>query len=412
MKPIVKIALPVVILLAALAVFAALRATKPEQQPAQIKERVWRVAVEPVQPRTLTPRLTLYGQLETPSLFKAAAPASARVDRVLVREGDRVISDQPLVTLDERDFLPQLDQARADVAELEAQLRSEDARYQSDLEAQKQEQKLLALYRGGVDRARRLQKKQLGSDSALDQAEQELARQSLAVTSRALAIADHPARRSALEARLRRAHARQDEIALDYERSRVRAPYAGIVAQVQVAEGDQVADNAVLLSLYDPARLEVRARIPAPFQGELQQALSGGLTLRGETKIGSGQVVLRLVRLAGEADPSGVDALFRVERGGEWLRSGQMLRFTLDRAAQEDSVPVPYQSVYGGNRIYRLIDGRLRGLQVETLGNFLDEQGRERLLVRAPGLNPGENLVTTQLPNAIEGLRAEAVESR
>ena len=152
-----------------------------------------------------------------------------------MREGDRVISDQPLVTLDERDFLPQLDQARADVAELEAQLRSEDARYQSDLEAQKQEQKLLALYRGGVDRARRLQKKQLGSDSALDQAEQELARQSLAVTSRALAIADHPARRSALEARLRRAHARQDEIALDYERSRVRAPYAGIVAQVTAA---------------------------------------------------------------------------------------------------------------------------------------------------------------------------------
>ena len=411
MKRILKIVLPILILSGGIGVFAALKATKPQQQPAQIKERIWRVAVETLEPRTLTPRLTLYGQLETPSLFKAAAPAPSRVDRVLVREGDRVSKDQLLVSLDERDFLPRLDQARAEVAELEAQSRSEEMRYQSDLNALKQEQKLLQLSRDGVSRAQRMQKQKLGSDSALDQAEQELARQALAVTSRKLAIADHPARLGALEARLQRARARLAEIALEHERSQVRAPYDGIVARVEVAEGDQVTANAVLLSLYDPRTLEVRARIPAPYQEELQRALSAEHPLQGETKPGAGQVKLRLARIAGQADPSGVDALFRIEQGLEWLRAGQLLRFTLKRLPQENSVAVPYRSVYGGNRIYRLVDGRLRGVQVETLGNFIDQQGQERLLVRAPALEQGGQLVVTHLPNAVEGLRAEAVDN-
>lgn len=412
MKRILKILLPILVLSAGIGVFAALKATKPEQPPAKIKERVWRVEVERLSPRSLAPQLTLYGQLETPSLFRAAAPAPSRVDRVLVREGESVIEGQLLVALDERDFLPRLNQARAEIAELEAQLESENIRHQSDLTALRQEQKLLQLSQDGVGREQRMRKQKLGSESALDQAEQELARQALGVNSRKLAITDHPARSGALKARLQRAQAQLTEIALDYERSQVRAPYDGIVAQVQVAVGDQVADNSLLLSMYDPGSLEVRARIPTPFQQRLQHSLTAGEPLQGEADLNGAEIRLRLERFAGEADPSGVDALFQIEQGAEWIRTGQMLSFILRLAPQQNSLPVPYQSVYGGNRVYRLVDGRLQGVAIETLGNFRDQQGRERLLVRAPELQPGDNLVITHLPNAIEGLRAEAVDSR
>ncbi len=409
MKRALKIILPILILSLGIGVFAALRATKPEQQIAKIEERKWRVEVREVEPRRLSPSLTLYGRVETPSMFKAASPASSRVDRVPVREGDRVQQGQLLISLDERDFQPRLNQARAEVADLEAQVRSEDIRQESDLAALKHEKRLLTLTRDGVDRAQRLQKQKLGSDSARDEAEQALARQALSLSNRQLAIADHPARLKALEARLQRARAGLAEIELDFERSKVHAPFAGMIAQVEVAEGDQVSENMVLLSMYDPAGLEVRARIPAPFQAELQQARLAGQSLTAETSIGGGQVSLHLVRLAGEADPSGVDALFRVDSGAEWLRTGQVLRFNLGLVPRDQSVPVPYAAVYGGNRIYKLVAGRMKGVQVESLGNFYDEQGNEQLLVRSPELTAGEQLVVTHLPNAIDGLSAEAV---
>jgi multidrug efflux pump subunit AcrA (membrane-fusion protein) len=365
-----------------------------------------------MQPRSLAPLLTLYGRVESDSLFKAAAPAPSRVDRVLVREGERVDRGQLLVVLDPRDFLPRLTQARAEVAELEAQLRSEELRHRSDGTALEQEQKLLQLAREGVQRARKLLGRNLGSDAELDAAEQEVARQELAVTKRRLDIADHPARSDALQARLSRARAALEEIELDYERSEVRSPNAAIVAGVEVAEGDRVAANSVLLSLYSPKSLEVRARIPAVFQQELQQTLASGYPLRGEMHSGAEPVELTLVRTAGEADPSGVDAFFHIDTGRQRLRSGQLLRFTLQRRPRENAVPVPYQSVYGGERLYLLEEGRLRRVTVEPLGAYLDEPGDERLLVQAPGLKSGDRLVITHLPNAIEGLRVEDVERK
>jgi hypothetical protein len=72
-------------------------------------------------------------------------------------------------------------------------------------------------------------------------------------------------------------------------------------------------------------------------------------------------------------------------------------------------VAVPYQAVYGGNRVYRLAEGRLEGLDVEIVGGHLEEDGSERLLILSAELNRGDLLVTTHLPNAMTGLRAEAL---
>jgi len=411
-KRVLKIILPIAILCGAIAVFAALKASKPVQPPAKTGERVWRVDVESLQPDSLAPLLTLYGRVESASLFKAAAPAVSRVELVLVREGEQVEQGKLLAVLDPRDYLPRLEQARAEVMELEAQLRSEELRYDSDRTALEQEQKLLELTREGVKRARQLLKQRLVSDSEMDAAEQEVARQELAVTNRRLAIADHPARQAALESRLVSARARLEEAELDYERSELRAPYDAVVAGVEVAEGDRVAANAVLLSLYSPASLEVRARIPTMFYGELQQALVSAQPVQGEFRIGLQRVGLTLARMAGEADPSGVDALFRVDRGHEWLRPGQVSSFTVQRPQRNHVVPVPYQAVYGGERLYLLREGRLRGLKVEPLGAFLDESGDERLLVHAPELKAGDQLVITHLPNAIDCLRVEMTETK
>lgn len=50
------------------------------------------------------------------------------------------------------------------------------------------------------------------------------------------------------------------------------------------------------------------------------------------------------------------------------------------------------------------------GVDVETLGARAAAAGEERLLVRSPQLKAGDLIVTTHMPNAIEGLRVETLD--
>jgi multidrug efflux pump subunit AcrA (membrane-fusion protein) len=404
-----KFLLPVLILAAAVGIFRVLKATKPEQEPPRVQERVWRVEVERIAPRRLAPELTLYGRVETPDLLKATASAAAWVTEVAVRDGDRVAQGDLLLRLDERDFVPRIAQIEADIADLQAQIESEKNRSETDKLALAQEQRLLELARASVERQERLKTQKVGAEQALDEAKQALAMQALAVSNREMSIADHPSRLRALQARLGSARARLTELELEYERATVRAPYDGIVSGVDVTSGDQVSRGAVLARMYALDSLEVRARIPAPYQGELIQGLTGGEPLTASARIGEQTVDLVLDRLAGEADPSGVDGLFRVAGDPALLRLGQMLTLRMARPARDRAVPVPFRAVYGGDRLYVVEDGRLRGVDVEDLGGRIGPDGRERLLVYSPALTAGDLVVTTHMPNAIDGLKVQIV---
>lgn len=409
MRKLFKLLLPLLILAAGIAIFKLLKATRPEQEAVAIQERVWRVEVEGVEPGNLAPQMALYGRVQTPNLLQMAASAPARVAEVRVRDGDKVIKGQLLARLDERDLLPGLHQAEAEVADLEAQIQSEKNRVASDRKALEQERTLLALAGDGVERARRLTKQRVGSETDLDKAEETLARQELAVSNRETSIDDHPARLQALEARLQRARAGLASIQLDFERAEVRAPFDGVVAAVEATAGDQVKKDALLLRLYAPDSLEVRARIPAPFQAEIRAALAAGTSLDASAAVGGTRIPLRLDRIAGEAHPSGVDGLFNVERGFDLLRLGQMLSLRLARPRRPNTVALPFEAVYGAGRIYKLVDGRLRGIRIESLGGIEDGNGGERLLVHSPELAAGDQVMVTHMPNAIDGLRVEAL---
>lgn len=404
-----KILLPLAVLAAGIAVFASLKATRPEPETPMIRERVWRVAVEEVLPARLSPELTLYGRVETPDLLTAAAPAAARVLDVPVRDGSRVAAGDLLVRLDERDFEPRLRQAQSEVAELEALIDSEKHRHDNDRKALEQESKLLEIANDGVDRSQRLRKQRVGSETELDQAEQELARQALILNNREMSIADFPARLAALEARRQRAEAGLETARLQYERSVFKAPSDGIVSKVAVTAGDQVRADTVLVEMYSMQGLEVRARIAAPYQGEIVAALEQGLPLTAEVDVGAGSVRFVLERLAGEAGASGVDGLFVVQGDPNGLRVGQMVELRLQRPVRDDLVAVPFEAVYSGNRLYRLDEDRMHGLEVEVLGGMAGPDGAERLLVYSPQLRAGDRIIVTHMPNAIEGLRVEAV---
>ncbi|WP_328983662.1 efflux RND transporter periplasmic adaptor subunit [Thiorhodovibrio winogradskyi] len=437
--------LPLLIIAGALGLFRFLKATKPEQPPPKVQERVWRVAVERVKPQALAPELTLYGQVETPDLLSLTASANAWVEQVAVRDGDRVAQGDVLIALDPRDFEPRIAQARAEVEELQASIESENNRHQTDLLALEQEQRLLELAGQSVERQQRLKTQKVGAEQSLDEAEQQQAQQALSVSNRKMSIADHPSRLRGLQAKLASSQARLEQLELEYERARLTAPYDGVIANVDVTEGDQVSRGEVLLTLYARASLEVRARIPAPYQDEILATLNAGQVLSASAQVAGTEVKLRLARLDGEAQASGIDGLFQITNHDELVRIGQLLTLRLARDAQSDAVALPMAAVYGGERVYEIQaqraqtqdDGagldqerpdeqqqnkqqqtekaaspllRMRAVDIDMLGTRLGADGRELALVRSPELTAGDRVVITHLPNAIDGLRVEVVE--
>ncbi|BCX81855.1 HlyD family secretion protein [Methylomarinovum caldicuralii] len=395
---------PWVILSLGAGVFLLLVLTRPRQEAPPARSRIWQVEALTVNPRTLSPVLTLYGKVENPALMRVTAPAASQVQALPVREGERVRQGQPLVRLDPRDFEPRVLQARAGVAELEAQMRLERERHASDLASLAHERKLLELLRDQVKRLERLRHRNLSSAAALDQARMEVERQALALQQRQLAVDQHAARIAELQARLDKARAELAQARLALERSQVDAPYEGVVAQVAVAEGDMVQPHQLLLSLYPLAQMEVRAKVPAPFQKEIAESLTAGREMEAHGESLGHRFRLRLRRLAGQAEAGGIDALLEVVSGAQALRINMPATVHLQRPPQDGVVPIPYTALYGNDLIYRIVEGRLRATRVTFLGDWHRKGDQRWSLVRSPDLNPGDLVLVTHLPDAADGM--------
>ncbi len=409
-KPDLKQLLPVIILAAAIAVFALLKATEPQATTAELKERLWPVEAQRATLQTLSPVINLYGQVETPALVNAAAPRNSRVSQIHTAEGKAIHKGDLLLELDARDFLPRIQQAESRVAELQALIASETTRYKNDQTALGYEKSLLELENSAVNRAKQLKQKNLGSTANLELAQEELNRQRLSYTNRELAIKDHAARLQQLQARLAYAEAELELARLDLERSRIVAEFDGVVEKLQVAAGDQVKENQILMTLFSTENLEIRAKIPTLFQTEIQTSLFHEQHLPAQAKFGDVTFPLSLNRLSGLADARGIDALFSIDAELAWIRPGSTVSLYLQRPPQANVVALPYAALYDNNFIYRIQNDRLASLSV-TIAGHVYQNNEEQLLVSSPELQSGDLILITHLPNAINGMKVQTLDN-
>lgn len=385
--------LAVFILLLAIGGFFLLKATRPAAPATEARERVWRVAAQDVVPQARRPVLPLYGRIEAPDRLEVAAPVGGRVQVVAVREGQKVAAGGELLRMDPRDLQPRIVQARAE-------LERERIRVRHDRVALEQERTLLDLSEAKVARLEKLRSARLGAESVVDQAREELARVRLAVTLREQALAEHPARLAQREAQLAEAER-------DARRGAATAPFAARVGRVAVAAGDQVQGGETLLTLYPSDDIFLRARVPAIYAAELQTALAAGETLPASIQFGGRSLRAALVRIGAEADARGVDVLLRVDDAAG-VPVGAFANAWLERPTAAGAVMLPFAALHGGDRVYRIENGRLRAVAVERIGE-LREAGEPRMLVRGDGLVAGAKVMVTHLPNAIDGLAVTVV---
>jgi multidrug efflux pump subunit AcrA (membrane-fusion protein) len=245
----------------------------------------------------------------------------------------------------------------------------------------------------------------LASQSDLDAVRNDQARARVTVAVRERVIAEHPSRLKSLQAGLARARASLEAAQRDADRSRVTAPFDGIVTRISVAPGDQVAARTELLSFYPEDGLELRARLPQRHQTELIEALERGEWLEARSDEGARFV---LDGLAGESDPAGTEAIFGLEAGGTGLRPGSLVAVSLSRPEVPDSLAVPYSALYGQDALYLMDEsGRMQRQTVTHHGEVFHDDGERWALVSGESIGEGDRVITTHLPNAIQGLSVD-----
>lgn len=169
-----------------------------------------------------------------------AAQVPGAVVQLKVKPGDRVAAGQVLVQIDAR--------AAAQTAEAgAAQVRA--ARAALDVAGK------------DLERQRSLFADRFVSAAALDRAE-----------------AEYRAAQAQSGAQVAQAEAARTQTGF----FTVRAPYAGVVAEVPVTLGDMAMPGRTLVTLYDPAALRVSAAVPQSVAARLSAGFSAGAVLRVE----------------------------------------------------------------------------------------------------------------------------------
>jgi len=401
--------LPFAAVLVTITLLLIFKLLQPEPPVKKNEEKSWIVQTQQLVGGAKSPQLELYGHVESPYTATITASINADVKSLDIKEGQSVVKQQLLIRLDESDVQLALQQKVSDVAELKALITSEINRHKNDLDSLKLEKSLVSLAQKKLSREEKTSKTNLTSQSSFDSQKQALQNQKLALKARQLTVTNHPARLAQLEARLAHKRALVQQAETDLQRATVVSPFDGIILSTSVSPGERVRPGEELLKLYSTENVELRAQLPQKFIGVIKESLMKQIPLHGIVKTNHGDIAVELHRVSGVIAETGigVDALFEITvEDADLLIMGEVVEVILNLPAIPDVYSVPVSSIYGTNGIYRVEKERLTAVNVEKLGGQI-KHGKQFVLLRSEKLNPGDEIITTQLPHAVSGLKVE-----
>jgi len=209
---------------------------------------------------------------------------------------------------------------------------------------------------------------------------------------------------------------------LDLERTRIRAPYAGMVREKRADVGQYVSPGSALGTIFAIDWAEVRL----PLSTEDLAYVDLPLSYRGESSAARTPVILsariagqrfawpaEIVRTEGTIDPANrmLYAVARIEnpygRGSDAsrppLQMGQFVEAEIAGRTADNVVVLPRQVLRGTNRVL-VVDKKTNELRTRMVEVLKTDPGT---VVIGGGLEPGELICTTALEFVVEGMKVE-----
>jgi RND family efflux transporter MFP subunit len=190
-------------------------------------------------------------------------------------------------------------------------------------------------------------------------------------------------------------------------RTRIIAPFDGVVSERQASAGDVVQPGAPLLTVVDPRSLELEASVPAGFAGKIEAGTPVDFRLPGDAEhTFSGKID----RINPAVDPSTgqVRIYVTIPNVEQSLLVGL---FAQGRVASEslDALALPLEAVDPRTTppsVMRVRDGRLERVPVTT---GLRDDVAQQLEVRS-GLQAGDVVVLGSTRELAEGTRVQVTQ--
>ena len=379
MKKLFKILIGIGVLVAGFAISGLLWVTRPVPEKTEQAKSLMVVDFIEADLKTVSFGIPSQGIVEAHRRSQLAAEVPGKVVYVdpLFEVGQAVPANHTLIRLDDTDFDAAIAQAEANLADTESALRSEEARR---------------------DQAQRDWERDSGRNRGFDEAP--------ALVQRI------PQLKSAL-ARVESARKAVEKAKQDKARTEIKAPYDAIIAAKQTELGSYLAPGVMVAEVFESGPYEVRLPVSVDELTHLKLNKAGDPTGVAKLNATVGSKVLNweagIIRNEGEIDRQ-TRSLYLVARiensAGADARPGLFVSASVTGKPFESVAAIPFQAFTNLNQVLVIKeeDGqdKLYPRNVEVLyrdGNTVYVES---------GLNQGDRVCVTEVPDLISGLAVNA----
>jgi len=375
------------------------------------RERVFSANVVTLEPATITPILSSFGELATRRGLDIRARASGTVVEMSETfvNGGQVKEGAFLLRIDPTDYKAALDLAETDLTQAKAELRDATAALDLARDDLANARRQAELRDAALARQNDLVGRGVGTEAAVENAALAASSAAQAVLGKRQSVITAEARVATAEATLSRREIARDEAQRRLDETEIRAAFSGTLTDVTVLLGGLITPNEKLGRLVDPNKLEVGFRVSTAQYARLL-ADNGALadlpvTVRLEA---TGVDLTATGRVNRESADVGEGQtgrmLFANLDATPGLRPGDFVTVELSEPPLDQVVRLPATALDASGNILVLGEGdRLESAQV----TLLRRQGDD-VLVRASGLN-GREAITKRSPVLGEGIRVRPV---
>ena len=382
-----------------------------DTKPRPARERVFAVNVVQVQPQSVTPVLTTFGELRSRRMLDLRARASGPVIELHpdFEEGGRVEAGALLFRVDPHAAQSALDVARTDLAEAEAGLRDATTALGLAEDELEVSQAQAALRAQALERQQNLLERGFGSDAAVETAALAEAAAQQAVVARRQALASAQSRVEQARTGLERQKITLAEAERALADTAVYAAFSGALSDVNLVEGGLVANNEQVAQLVDPDDLEVSFRVSTTQYARLLDE-AGALTAAPLTVTLDvfGAALTAQGRLTRESAAVGEGQtgrlLFARLEGAKGFRPGDFVTVAIAEPELQDVAVLPAAAVDAAGTVLVVgEDNRLELARVEILRRQGDE-----VILRAPAIY-GRRVVAERSPLLGAGIKVRPI---
>lgn len=375
------------------------------------RERILAVNVITLDPVTITPELTVFGELRsqrTLDLRSAIGGTVLEASDALV-EGGTVTTGQLLLRIDPVDAEAALTSIRADLQDAQAELRDADRALilaQDELTAARAQ---AGLRDRALARAVDLEARGVGTAAAVETAELAASASQAAVLTRRQGLASAQARIDQATTRLARAQITVSQAERAVADTQVYAAFNGTLADVTISPGGRVTANERFAQLVDPSQLEVSFRVSTSQyarlldgDGQLLKApVDVTLDVSGVNLRAAGQITREGATVG--AGQTGRLLFARIDTA-PGFRPGDFVTVRIAEPALADVVLVPARAVAADQTVLIVGDeDRLRSADVQLLRRQGDD------VIIAVGENAGATIVAERSPLLGAGIKVRPI---